>query len=78
MLYPTEVHREYCNHCPSRGYKVGSGEDPETDWYAGHPDGVRQQFVFPCAWRREKLCKGICEVMSYEEEKHKHLAGREW
>lgn len=71
---PTEVHQDYCNDCPSRNYKVGSGYDITTDKFASYPDGERQRFVFPCWQRRNKLCKGICEIMGYDEKKHAHLA----
>lgn len=44
--------------------------DEEAADYASLPDGERQMYVFPCAWRGEKLCRGICEKMGYKEELH--------
>lgn len=65
----TAVHESYCSSCPSKWHKP----DPESEEIAGYPDGVRQQYVFPCAWRPNKLCKGVCEELGYDENSHKNL-----
>lgn len=65
----TQVHKNYCPNCPSNR-AVFPDSDPEAKEIEGYPDGERQMFVFPCAWRPNKLCKGICESLDYEEEKH--------
>lgn len=63
-----EPHADYCEHCPSAPHQPS---DPETDDImaeiaAGH--ATPDEWVFPCAWRREKLCKGICERLGYQQE----------
>ena len=65
---PLSVHKDNCQYCPS-----ARGSDPESEMYAALPEGERQLYVFPCAWRPEKLCKGVCEEMGYTEEKHGNL-----
>jgi len=64
----TRVHKNYCKNCPSY-----HGTDPEAEDIAGLPDGIRQTYVFPCAWRPEALCKGVCEKLGYKEDEHKNL-----
>jgi len=66
---PTKVHSKYCKYCPSRD----GASDPESRMIASMPNGVKQTYVFSCAWRNEKLCKGVCEELDYQEEKHGHL-----
>ena len=65
---PTHVHETYCKNCPSF-----YGSDPESEDIARLPDGIRQAYVFPCAWRSEALCKGVCENLGYIESDHKEL-----
>ena len=60
------IHDEPCPKCPTAHYPP----DPESAdieaWVkAGkQPAGA---WVFPCAWRREKLCKGICDYLGFTE-----------
>lgn len=61
----TEVHKTYCKNCPSKWHPA----DPESLDIASMPDGKKQMHVFTCAWRGEKLCKGVCEDLNYTEEK---------
>ena len=68
----TAVHKGYCPRCPSNR-AVFPKPDPESEDYASLPEGIKQQYVFPCAWRPSKLCKGVCEQLDYYEEIHKHL-----
>ena len=72
MQVVTKVHTTYCEKCPSNK-AVYPESDPESKEISNYPDGVKQQYVFPCAWRNKKLCKGICEEYNYTEEEHKHL-----
>lgn len=69
---PTTPHKDYCQRCPSNR-AVYPESDPEALEIATYPDGVKQQYVFPCAWRPNKLCRGICEVLGYDEKKHAHI-----
>lgn len=68
---PREIHRNYCAHCPSRpGYEP----DPITLDFMTYPFEVRRdEGVFPCGWRPQKMCRGICERLGITEE---HLMGR--
>lgn len=66
-----DVHETYCKNCPSKWHP----QDPEAAGIEALPDGERQKYVFPCAWRREKLCKGVCEVLGFDPDKHGHLLG---
>lgn len=68
----TSVHETYCPKCPSHRYP----SDPESEDIEQLPEGIRQMFVFPCAWRNEKLCKGVCEKLNYIESKHADLLMR--
>lgn len=64
----TSVHKEYCDHCPSH---PRFPLDPESEDIAKLPDGIRQQHVFVCAWRTDKLCKGVCEQLGYVDPEDK-------
>jgi hypothetical protein len=68
----TEVHKNYCKDCPSNR-AVFPIPDPEAADYEALPDGERQRYVFPCGWRPNKLCKGVCESLDYDESKHAEL-----
>ena len=72
MIIPTAPHNDYCPNCPSRMGQL-YGHDPEAEMFMELPDGEKQKAVFPCAWRPEKLCKGICENQNYDETRHKYL-----
>ena len=54
------VHSTYCARCPSHPSKR---TDPEAATYLELPRELRMLTVFPCAWRRGKLCKGHFEDM---------------
>ena len=69
MRSVTEVHKNYCAKCPSNR-NVFPEPDPESKDIASLPDGEKQMHVFPCAWRPNKLCKGVCEELDYNEAIH--------
>lgn len=52
------IHSKPCQYCPS-----SQGLDPESQDILKLPIELRKLFVFPCAWRTEKLCRGFCENM---------------
>lgn len=61
---PTLVHEDACERCPSTHYP----NDPEADAVkeavsAGLVD--KRHYVFPCAWRPDKICKGIADQLNY-------------
>lgn len=70
---PTKVHVSYCKYCPSKD----GASDPESRMIASMPEGEKQKYVFACAWRNEKLCKGVCEELNYDEVRHGHLVNSE-
>lgn len=57
-----EVHKDNCDHCPSKYGQDNGIVDFETEDYKGCPkDFLMKEVVFVCAWRPNKLCKGICD-----------------
>jgi hypothetical protein len=71
-MITTLIHLNYCANCPSRHGQI-YGHDPESLDYMSLPDGEKQKYVFPCAWRPTKLCKGICEDLGYVENLHSDI-----
>jgi len=65
----TAIHSSYCKYCPSNRFP----DDDESKMIASMPDGIKQKYVFVCAWRTNKLCRGVCESLDYDEKKHSHL-----
>jgi hypothetical protein len=61
------IHRQCCPQCPSDTTE----HDPESlDIAAGVKAGEIRPLdaVFPCGWRRQKLCKGVCDQIGVTEE----------
>ncbi len=56
------VHKTYCARCPSHPSKE---PDDEALEFLSMPRELRMLTVFPCAWRREKLCKGWHEACEH-------------
>jgi hypothetical protein len=54
------VHKHYCKRCPSHPSKP---LDEEAKDFARLPIELRRLVIFPCAWRPEKICRGIHELM---------------
>ncbi len=69
---PTMIHSNYCKYCPS----AFGPDDDESKMIASLPEGEKQKMVFRCAWRPNKLCKGVCEELDYNEDKHAELIRR--
>jgi hypothetical protein len=59
------VHKDCCKRCPSNT----TNPDPEVRDYMAMPKDLRMMTVFPCAWRKEKLCKGYYDLMTSGEVK---------
>ncbi len=60
MSEAQEIHSQTCKYCPSAHYP----SDPESeDMIRFYREGslTWDELTFPCAWRPEKLCKGICD-----------------
>lgn len=57
---PTAIHAAPCKHCPS----ACDVHDPEAWEYKRAPRRVQLDCLFVCAWRPDKLCKGLCDFLS--------------
>lgn len=58
------IHKHPCKHCPSM-----RGSDPEADEIKTYPkEIIVNEFLFVCAWRQSKLCKGNCDAMGITQE----------
>jgi len=63
-----EIHKGCCKNCPSNFDKINGIIDPECEEIKELPkDVIAKEFLFVCAWRNNKLCKGICDF--YEIDK---------
>lgn len=59
-----------CKKCPSAHYPP----DPEAldmDQFYKNGEITLRQLIFPCAWRPQKFCKGICDRNGVTEEQIK-------
>lgn len=58
------IHKQCCELCPS-----AKGFDEETKEIATYrKDLIVTEFLFVCAWRPNKLCKGICDNMKIDQQ----------
>ena len=60
---PTEVHKKPCKNCPSAHHP----RDPEAQDILDALSRGEVSFedvVFPCAWRPEKICRGVYDSAS--------------
>lgn len=66
-LYPNrhkEIHKVSCKYCPSE-----KGSDPESEDIKTLPkEIIAKEYLFVCAWRTSKLCKGNCDSMGINQE----------
>lgn len=79
-LFPNrhiEIHKACCKHCPSNNNRRAGIKDPETEDLKGLPkELIAKEYLFVCAWRNEKLCKGICDKFGIDEQFTKACAGK--
>lgn len=63
MPVVTQIHKGCCKHCPSKRIKEAGMTDPETEDFKAFftKEEQAQKAIFPCAWRPDKFCKGICD-----------------
>lgn len=63
-----EIHKMACKKCPTKnGLKIGQ-IDAETQEIKTYPkEIIVQEYLFPCAWRPNKLCKGLCDYFEITE-----------
>jgi len=59
-----QIHKQCCKRCPS-----SFGSDPETEDIKAtcSKDFIADEFLFVCAWRPSKLCKGNCDFMGIDQ-----------
>jgi hypothetical protein len=58
-----QIHKTPCKLCPSK-----KGSDPEAESIKCLPkEFIAKEFLFVCAWRVNKLCKGNCDEMSIDQ-----------
>jgi len=63
------IHKECCKHCPTENNRKSGTTDPETEEIKLLPKKIiAKEFLFVCAWRNSKLCKGLCDHMGIDEE----------
>lgn len=71
-LYPNrhkEIHKGYCKWCPTNNGRKTGVPDPETEDLKRLPkDILAKEYAFVCAWRPDKLCKGICDEFGIDEQ----------
>lgn len=59
------IHKSCCKRCPSQN----GDTDPESEDIKQYPkELIAKEFLFVCAWRRNKLCKGLCDNMGIDQE----------
>lgn len=65
-----EIHKNCCNKCPANHNKKHGIVDPETrDIGTAPKEIIAKNYLFVCAWRPNKLCRGICEEYGIMDEK---------
>jgi len=69
-----EIHKVCCKKCPSENNRKAGRTDPETEDIKLYPkEIIAKEFLFVCAWRNSKLCKGLCDQFSIDENFIKRL-----
>ena len=71
-MYPDrnkQIHKVSCKHCPSECYKRNGMVDPESEDIKLLPkEVIAKEYLFVCAWRNSKLCKGNCDYMEIDQQ----------
>jgi hypothetical protein len=63
------IHKACCKHCPSKIGMENDCMDDEAKEIAQYPkEVIVREFLFVCAWRPEKLCKGLCDFLEIDQE----------
>lgn len=64
------IHKTCCKQCPSERNREEGIEDPESkdirDSFS--KEFIAHEFLFVCAWRPNKLCKGNCDYMGIDQD----------
>ena len=68
----SQIHKDSCKNCPS-----AKGLDEETIEISKYPkELIAKEFLFVCAWRTNKLCKGNCDNMGINQEYLDNIYGK--
>lgn len=71
VMYPNRhktIHKVSCEKCPSENNRRCGIIDIESDDIAKLPkDVISKEYLFVCAWRPSKLCKGNCDDMLIDQ-----------
>lgn len=59
MAQARQIWKRPCKHCPSMGVDDPESRDIRELYWAGAIPVW--DAIFRCAWRREKLCYGVCK-----------------
>ncbi len=63
-----EIHTKCCKYCPTNNNRKLGIKDGETEDLKELPKQIIVlEYLFTCAWRKEKLCKGICDEFDIDE-----------
>lgn len=72
-----EIHKGFCKNCPSNHNKKNGTIDEESEQIKTFPkELIAKEYLFVCAWRPNKLCKGNCDDMGIDENYLKTLHER--
>ena len=67
------IHKGCCKPCPSNQNVT----DPECEDIKTLPkEEIAREYLFVCAWRNSKLCKGNCDNMGIDQEFLDKLYGK--
>ena len=70
-VYPNrhiKIHKTCCKKCPSEYNRKHNFKDPETEEIKLlSKELIVKEFLFVCAWRPNKLCKGLCDKLEIDE-----------
>ena len=71
-IYPNRhvtIHKTCCKNCPSEYYRRNNITDMECEDIKATfcKEEIVNEFLFVCAWRPSKLCKGICDFYGIDQ-----------
>lgn len=61
----TTIHKCCCKHCPADNNRKNGVVDIESKDIkeSVSKQAIAKEYLFVCAWRPNKLCKGLCDFM---------------
>lgn len=62
------IHKGCCKYCPSNINNLNAIIDPESaEIKTYRKETIAKEYLFVCAWRPDKLCKGNCDEMGIDQ-----------